>query len=167
MKKISYIIPLLILVYYAFNFYVKNQGAEHGEMAPDFEAELIDGTTFKLSNLRGEFVLIEFWASWCGPCRQENPNLVKTYDEFNSKGFEVFAVSLDEDKDSWLKAIEKDSLNWKHVSDLKGRENEASLIYGVNGIPDNFLINQNGVIVARNLRGEKLNKKLEELIKLH
>ncbi len=141
-----------------------NKDPKVGEKYVDFKMTDSKGNTKKLSDLKEKIVLLEFWASWCGSCRQENPNLVKTYKKFNSKGFEVFAVSLDEDKDSWLKAIEKDSLNWEHVSDLKGRGNEASLIYGINGIPDSFLIDKNGIIIGRNLRGEELNKKLEELL---
>tara|TARA_R110001583_G_C5567977_1_gene401775 strand:+ start:109 stop:1101 length:993 start_codon:yes stop_codon:yes gene_type:complete len=141
-----------------------NKEPKIGEQFADFESENQNGELKKLSNLKGKVVLLEFWASWCGPCRQENPNLVKTYEKFNPKGFEIFAVSLDEDKESWLKAIEKDSLNWEHVSDLKGQRNEASLIYGINGIPDNFLIAENGEIIGRNLRGEKLNQKLKEIL---
>lgn len=118
----------------------------------------------KLSEFNNKLVLLEFWGSWCGPCRRENPHLVKTYNEYHSKGFEIFAVSLEETKEKWKKAIKKDSLSWTHVSDLKGRDNSAGLIYGVNGIPDNFLIDKNGTIVARNLRGEKLNEKLTELL---
>ena len=136
-----------------------------GEQFVDFESENQYGKLKKLSDQKGKVVLLEFWASWCGPCRKENPNLVTTYKKFNLKGFEIFAVSLDENKASWLKAIEKDSLNWEQVSDLKGQKNEASLIYGVNGILDNFLIAENGEIIGRNLRGEKLNQKLEELLK--
>ncbi len=141
-----------------------NKDPKVGEQYVDFEMTDSIGNLKKLSDLKGKTVLLEFWASWCGPCRQENPNLVRTYEEFNSKGFEVFAVSLDEDKYSWLKAIEKDSLNWEHVSDLKGQGNEASLIYGISGIPDNFLIDRNGIIIDRNLRGEKLNEKLAEIM---
>lgn len=145
--------------------YIKlNKEPKIGEQFADFEMEDQNGNLKKLSDIKGKVVLLEFWASWCGPCRQENPNLVKTYENFNPKGFEIFAVSLDEDKESWLKAIEKDSLNWKHVSDLKGRRNEASLIYGINGIPDNFLIGENGEIIGRNLRGEQLNQKLKEIL---
>jgi len=135
-----------------------------GEQFIDFESENINGDLKKISELKGKIILLEFWASWCGPCRQENPNLVKTYQEFNPKGFEIFAVSLDKDKNSWLKAIENDKLNWEHVSDLKGSRNEASLIYGVSGIPDNFLIGDNGEIIGRNLRGDKLNEKLKEIL---
>jgi peroxiredoxin len=141
-----------------------NKEPKIGEQFADFETEDQNGNLKKLSDLKGKAVLLEFWASWCGPCRQENPNLVKTYEKFNPKGFEIFAVSLDEDKESWLRAIEKDSLKWEHVSDLKGQKNEASLIYGINGIPDNFLIAENGEIIGRNLRGEKLNQKLKEIL---
>jgi thiol-disulfide isomerase/thioredoxin len=123
-----------------------------------------NGDSLKLSEIKGKTILLEFWSSWCSPCRKENPNLVKTYKKFKPKGFEIFAVSLDEDKNSWLKAIEKDRLNWKHVSDLKGDGNEASLIYGINGIPDNFLIAENGEIIGRDLRGEELDKKLTEVL---
>lgn len=141
-----------------------NKNPKTGEQFADFEMADPNGRLKKLSDLRGKIILLEFWASWCGPCRQENPNLVKTYRMFNPRGFEVFAVSLDQEKNSWLQAIEKDSLSWEHVSDLKGNENEASLIYGISGIPDNFLIDKNGVIIGRNLRGDKLTEKLAELI---
>ncbi|MFC4633232.1 redoxin domain-containing protein [Dokdonia ponticola] len=141
-----------------------NKQPKIGEQFVDFESENQIGQLKKLSDLKGKAVLLEFWASWCGPCRQENPNLVKTYKEFNPKGFEIFAVSLDQNKEDWLKAIQKDSLDWEHVSDLKGSRNEASLIYGVNGIPDNYLIAENGKIIGRNLRGEQLNEKLKEIL---
>lgn len=142
-----------------------NKEPKIGDQFVDFESEDQNGKLNKLSELNGKVILLEFWASWCGPCRQENPNLVKTYNIFNPKGFEIFAVSLDEDKESWLKAIQEDNLKWKHVSDLKGSRNEASLIYGINGIPDNFLISENGEIIGRNLRGDKLNQKLKEILK--
>ena len=141
-----------------------NKQPKIGEQFVDFESENQIGQLKKLSDLKGKAVLLEFWASWCGPCRQENPNLVKTYKEYNPKGFEIFAVSLDQNKEDWLKAIQKDSLDWEHVSDLKGSRNEASLIYGVNGIPDNYLIAENGNIIGRNLRGEQLNEKLKEIL---
>jgi len=141
-----------------------NKDPKVGDQFVDFELKNKNGDLKRLSELKGKTVLLEFWASWCGPCRQENPNLVKTYEKFNPKGFEIFAVSLDRDKNSWLTAIEKDNLNWEHVSELNGRQNTAGLIYGVNGIPDNFLIAQNGEIIGRNLRGEKLNEKLNEIL---
>lgn len=141
-----------------------NQDPQLGEKYVDFEMKDTLGNLRTLSGLDGKVVLLEFWAAWCGPCRKENPNLVKTYKRFHPKGFEIFAVSLDENKERWLKAIKDDSLIWNHVSDLKGNENKASLIYGINGIPDNFLISQNGKIIGRNLRGENLNEKLKEVL---
>jgi len=141
-----------------------NKEPKIGEQFADFEMSNPNGQMKKLSEVKGKAVLLEFWASWCGPCRKENPNLVKTFKKYNPKGFEIFAVSLDEDEENWIKAIEKDSLNWKQVSDLKGKGNEASLIYGINGIPDNFLIAENGEIIGRNLRGEELNLKLKEIL---
>lgn len=142
-----------------------NKEPKIGEKYIDFEMSNKKGSFKKLSDANGKVVLLEFWASWCGPCRKENPNLVKTYKQFKPKGFEIFAVSLDNNKDSWIRAIEEDSLTWEHVSDLNGNENEASLIYGVNGIPDNFLIAENGAIIGRNLRGKELEEKLNEILK--
>lgn len=141
-----------------------NKDPKIGEKFVDFEMKDSKGNLKRLSDLNGKVVLLEFWASWCQPCLRENPNLVKTYKRFNSKGFEIFAVSLDQDKNSWLNAIEKDNLNWEHVSDLKGFGNEALIVYGINGIPNNFLIDDKGVIIGRNLRGELLNQKLTEIL---
>ncbi len=146
------------------NYIRLNKDPKIGEQFVDFEMSDPNGNPKKLSELKGKTILLEFWASWCGPCRQENPSLVKTYKKFNPGGFEVFAVSLDQEKERWLQAIEQDSLNWEQVSDLKGNDNEASLIYGINGIPDNFLIDRNGVIIGRNLRGDKLDEKLAEIM---
>lgn len=140
-----------------------NQSLEIGDQYIDLEIPNTNGEMRRLSEVEGELVLLEFWASNCGPCRQENPNLVKTYNEFKDKGFEIFAVSEDIQKKKWLEAIEEDHLPWLQVSELKGN-NTASMIYGVNGIPDNFLIDNNGIIVGRNLRGEKLNDKLKEIL---
>lgn len=141
-----------------------NKEPKIGEQFADFEMSDQYGKSLKLSDIKGKTVLLEFWSSWCGPCRKENPNLVKTYEKFKPKGFEIFAVSLDVDKNSWLDAIEKDNLNWNHVCDFKGDENEASLIYGITGIPDNFLISENGEVIGRDLRGENLNQKLTEIL---
>jgi len=141
-----------------------NKDTKIGEQFADFEMTDTKGKTKKLSDLKGKTILLEFWASWCGPCRQENPNLTKAYRKYKNDGLEIFAVSLDSNKDSWLNAIQKDSLDWIHVSDLKEQENEAALIYGVYSIPDNFLIDKNGILIGRKLRGEKLNEKLKEIM---
>jgi peroxiredoxin len=109
-------------------------------------------------------VLLEFWASWCGPCRGENPNLRRQYALYKGKGLEIIGVSLDHDKQAWKQAIEKDQLPWIHVSDLKGWKNEVATSYGIMAVPANFLIDPSGKIVAQNLRGEVLNKKLEEIL---
>ena len=141
-----------------------NRDANVGDQFADFVLPDEHGNLKKFSDVKAKAVLLEFWASWCGPCRSENPNLLKTYEQYKPKGFEVFAVSLDEDEHGWIKAIEEDKLPWHHASDLKGQESAPALIYGVNGIPDNFLIDHNGIIVGRNLRGDKLNEKLAEIL---
>lgn len=135
-----------------------------GKMAPDFEEKKPDGTTMKLSDLRGKVVLLDFWASWCGPCRRENPNVVKAYKKYNEKGFTVMNVSLDKDKERWLAAIKKDNLMWpNHVSDLKGWGSTVGRKYGVRGIPFTVLIDRDGKIIDVNLRGPALEQKLEEI----
>ncbi len=136
-----------------------------GAMAPDLAFPNPDGKILKLSDLRGKVVLLDFWAAWCRPCRMENPNVVKDYHKYHDKGFEVFSVSLDKDKNSWLKAIQDDGLVWpNHVSDLKYWSSEAAAIYGVTSIPATFLIGKDGRIIAKNLRGEALGSALEELL---
>ncbi|MEY2962856.1 MAG: hypothetical protein RL754_117 [Bacteroidota bacterium] len=148
------------------------EGTNIGDMAPDFEQMMPDGSTMKLSDLRGQLVLIDFWASWCGPCRRENPNVVKAYQEYkdkkykNGNGFTVFSVSLDQDKGRWIKAIETDKLDWEyHVSDLQGWSNAAAAKYGVRSIPASFLVDGDGRIIAKNLRGATLEATLSKLIK--
>lgn len=137
-----------------------------GTTAPDLEVPNREGKLQKLSSLRGKVVLIDFWASWCRPCRMENPNVVKAYDQYKDKGFTIYSVSLDNSKDKWLEAIKADNLKWdNHVSELKGWQSEAAKAYGVNSIPRTFLLDKDGKIVASNLRGPALEEKLAELLK--
>lgn len=130
----------------------------------DFEQTNTAGKKVKLSDIKAKYILLEFWGSWCGPCRQENPNLVKTYTTYKSKGFEILGVAADENKAMWLKAIKDDGLPWENVSDLKGAKNEAGFIYNINSFPTNYLIDENGIIIAKDLRGKKLSDKLAELL---
>ncbi|MCC9167885.1 TlpA disulfide reductase family protein [Pontibacter harenae] len=147
------------------NYLLLNKSPHIGDQFADFSQQSLDGRLVRLSDYKGKVVLVEFWAAWCGPCRLENPNLVRTYNSYKAKGFEVVGVSLDSNKSAWAKAVEKDGLPWVHVSELNGLENSAAVVYGVSAIPDNFLINSNGTVVGRNLRGEKLNEMLAELLK--
>lgn len=136
-----------------------------GQKAPDFTAPDPEGKPVRLSDHRGKYVLLDFWAAWCGPCRRENPNVVAAWKKFHEKGFDVFGVSLDHNKAAWEKAIKDDGLTWTQVSDLAYWNSAPAKLYGVRAIPSNVLIDPNGVIVGRNLRGEDLSKTLEELLK--
>ncbi len=138
-----------------------------GVMAMDFTQNDTLGKPVSLKDFRGKYVLLDFWASWCGPCRKENPNVVAAYHQFKDKNFTVLSVSLDREgkKDAWLDAIHKDGLTWTHVSDLKFWENQAAKLYGINAIPSNFLIDPNGKIIGKNLDGEKLKEALVAHIK--
>jgi len=138
---------------------------EIGQPAPDFSQNDTLGSPVSLSSQKGKYVLVDFWASWCGPCRAENPNVVEAFQKYNAKGFTVLGVSLDRDKAKWLQAIAADKLTWTHISDLKYWDNAAAKLYGVKSIPGNFLINPSGIIIGKNLRGQALLDKLAELMK--
>lgn len=139
-----------------------------GAIAPEFTQNDPNGNPVKISDFRGKYVLLDFWAAWCGPCRQENPNVVENYNKYKDKNFTVLGVSLDRpgDKEKWLKAIRDDKLAWTHVSELNYFNNSAAVKYGIVAIPQNYLIDPEGRIVAKNLRGDELGRKLQELLSL-
>jgi peroxiredoxin len=136
-----------------------------GQKAPDFTMNDVNGNPVSLSSKIGaKLLLIDFWAAWCGPCRKENPNVVKVYNEFSKKGFDIFGVSLDQKKEDWVKAIADDELTWTHVSDLQYWSNAAAKTYAVNAIPANFLLDETGTIIGKNLRGDDLYNKVKEVL---
>lgn len=143
--------------------YEKEKLLAIGAVAPDIKLKQPDGTELALSSLRGKVVLIDFWASWCGPCRRENPFNVKMYNDFKGKGFEIYGVSLDSDASRWKSAISNDSLVWKHVSDLGGWQSSPAKLYQVSSIPATYLLDRDGKIIAKGLRGENLYAKLQEV----
>lgn len=136
-----------------------------GAQAPDFTLNNADGEQISLSSLQGKYVLIDFWASWCQPCMVELPNLIDLYDQYNDKGFEIFGVSLDRDRNAWVNTVDEKNMVWPNVWDMEGEEPaEAATLYGVTGIPHTVLLDKEGVIIAKNLRGEELKNKLEEIL---
>lgn len=135
-----------------------------GQPAPEIALPDPEGKIVTLSSMKGKYVLVDFWAKWCGPCRQENPNVVRAYQKYKDKGFTVFGVSLDRSREDWLQAIKQDNLTWTHVSDLKYWQSEAAKTYNITGIPFSLLLDPNGVIIAKNLRGAALHQKLEEVL---
>ncbi|HEY9258778.1 TlpA disulfide reductase family protein [Chitinophaga sp.] len=135
-----------------------------GKKAPVFAMKDVNGKTVSLADFKGKYVLIDFWASWCGPCRAENPNVVKAFEAYKDKGFTILGVSLDDNADKWKAAIDKDHLTWTHVSDLSGWKNPAVKLYGVSAVPTNFLVDPTGKIIGKNLRGEALQQKLKAIL---
>lgn len=143
----------------------QNSSVGIGSTAPEIILSNPEGETISLSSLKGKYVLLDFWAGWCAPCRRENPNLVKAYNKYNDKGFEIYQVSLDKSRDEWLRAIKADNLTWTQVSDLKFWGSPIAKLYYIKSIPANFLIDPYGKIVAQNLRGQALEEKLHEIYK--
>ncbi|MCD8192951.1 MAG: AhpC/TSA family protein [Tannerellaceae bacterium] len=139
------------------------ENVQIGKMAPEFTLPDPDGNPVSISDFRGQYVLLDFWAAWCPPCRRENPNIVKAFQEYKDKNFTIVGVSLDYNRNNWLKAIEDDNLTWTHVSDLKFWDSEVPELYGVRAIPDNFLLDPEGKIIGRNITGEKLHETLAEI----
>jgi peroxiredoxin len=153
--------------YYAGEFVTFVEGLKRtaiGQPAPEISMPDPDGKILTLSSMKGKYVLVDFWAKWCGPCRQENPNVVRAYNEFKDKGFDILGVSLDRSKQEWLQAITEDGLSWHHVSDLQYFNSKAAKDYNITGIPFSILVDPNGIIIAKNLRGPDLQKKLAEVL---
>ncbi|MBD3863766.1 peroxiredoxin family protein [Olleya marilimosa] len=164
---------ILLLLVAALSFSCKQEpskplvfGTEIGDYAPTFTATTPDGKDLSLNDVDAKVIVLDFWASWCGPCRRENPNVVKMYNQYHDKGLEIVGISLDKQgqKDRWLKAIAQDKLTWKHVSNLEGWQEPIALAYGVRSIPATYILDGEGKIIAKNLRGKALEDKIAEIL---
>ena len=147
-----------------FTYLFLNRNIKVGDKFVDFSQKDKTGKLIKFSNIKSNCILLEFWGSWCGPCREENPSLVRIYNEFQQKGFEILGVAAETNKQQWIKAIKEDGLNWINVTDLKGSDNDAAMIYGVSGYPSNFLIDKDGTIIAKDVYGDDLRNWLLKLL---
>lgn len=157
---------ILLIIAVTFIINTKAQGVlgiPINQPAIDFTQNDINGNPISLETFKGKYILLDFWASWCEPCRRENPNLVEVYKKYHEKGFEIVGISLDEDKEAWANAIKKDNLTWPQLSDLKGEANEVAKLYNVTALPYNYLIDAKGMLVARLLKKERLQNKLKEI----
>lgn len=170
MIRKTFILALLLLTFTCKNdkeIIVKAAGTQIGNYAPDFDGKTPQGKLLALSDIKAKVTIIDFWASWCGPCRRENPNVVKMYNEYHEKGLEIIGVSLDKagQENRWKQAIAKDKLTWPQVSNLQGWKDPIAVQYGIRSIPATYVLDENGKIIAKNLRGKALENKIAELLK--